>query len=183
MDRPLLSCNAALNPDPSNLPRLDPKDAFLLSDPLSTTGITANAGAGNGASTPLAHVPWLRKTEYISREGILRASSQDSAWVSSFLLPGCWTKGLHDRKQILSAPIDISRNAQLRDIETSFTASNDNFDLSTLKHPNKADVTAVESYPILPDAEVWPNQYDLFRFSERPGDRAVDVRFPFASTI
>jgi RNA polymerase II-associated factor 1 len=29
---------------------------------------------------------------------------------------------------------------------------------------------------VLPDAEIWPNQYDLFRFSERPGERPVDVR-------
>lgn len=78
---------------------------------------------------------------------------------------------ISSRKAVPSTPIDISRNAQLRDIDASFAASNDNFDLSTLKHPNKPDITAVGSYPILPDAEVWPNQYDLFRFSERPGDR------------
>ncbi|KAF7770363.1 hypothetical protein Agabi119p4_6337 [Agaricus bisporus var. burnettii] len=150
--------DSALNPDPSNLPKLDPKDAFLLSDPSTSTGITANVGSGSGASAPLAHVPWLRKTEYISREGISRTSSQDLS-----------------KHNINSAPIDISRNAQLRDIEASFTASNDTFDLSKLKHPNKPDITAVDSYPILPDADIWPNQYDLFRFSERPGDRAVDV--------
>ncbi|KAJ3553833.1 hypothetical protein NP233_g12556 [Leucocoprinus birnbaumii] len=148
--------DSALNPDPLNLPKLDPRDAFLLSDPSSSTGMSANAGNSSGASTPLAHVSWLRKTEYISREGVSKSSSQDL-------------------KAIQSAPIDISRNAQLRDIEASFAAANDNFDLSTLKHPNKPDVTAVESYPILPDAEIWPNQYDLFRFSERPGDRPVDV--------
>lgn len=149
--------DSALNPDPLNLPKLDPKDAFLLSDPSSSTGITANVGTSSGTSTPLAHVPWLRKTEYISREGVMRSSSSQ------------------DMKAIQSAPIDISRSAQLRDIEASFAASNDTFDLSTLKHPNKPDVTAVESYPILPDADIWPNQYDLFRFSERPGDRPVDV--------
>ncbi|KXN92386.1 hypothetical protein AN958_07004 [Leucoagaricus sp. SymC.cos] len=150
--------DSALNPDPLNLPKLDPKDAFLLSDPSTSTGITSSVGSNSGSSTPLAHVPWLRKTEYISREGVLRTSSQDA-------------------KTIQLAPIDISRNAQLRDIEASFAASNDNFDLSTLKHPNKLDITAVESYPILPDADIWPNQYDLFRFSERPGDRPVDVRY------
>jgi len=31
---------------------------------------------------------------------------------------------------------------------------------------------------VLPDADVWPNQYDLFRFSERPGERPVDVHDP-----
>lgn len=76
----------------------------------------------------------------------------------------------------MSAPIDVSRSAQLRDIEASFAACNDNFSLETLTHPNKPGVTAVESYEILPDADIWPNQYDLFRFSERPGERPFDVR-------
>jgi len=37
-------------------------------------------------------------------------------------------------------------------------------------------VTAVESYEIFPDADIWANAYDLFRFSERPGERNVEVR-------
>jgi RNA polymerase II-associated factor 1 len=75
----------------------------------------------------------------------------------------------------MNVTIDVSRAAQLRDIEASFAACNDNFDLGTLQHPNKPGVTAVESYEILPDADIWANQYDLFRFSERPGERAADV--------
>lgn len=71
--------------------------------------------------------------------------------------------------------IDVSRPAQIRDIEASFTAT-ENFDLSALQHPNKPDVTAVESYEIFPDADIWANAYDLFRFSERPGERPLDVR-------
>lgn len=66
----------ALNPDPSNLPKLDPKDALLLSDILSSTGIATNNLSGSSAS--MTHVPWLRKTEYISREGVLRTSSQET---------------------------------------------------------------------------------------------------------
>lgn len=34
---------------------------------------------------------------------------------------------------------------------------------------------AVESYEILPDADTWANAYDLFKFSERPGDRNPEV--------
>lgn len=80
----------------------------------------------------------------------------------------------------MSASIDVSRSAQLRDVEASFVAQNDNFSLEQLQHPNKPNVTAVESYPILPDADIWANQYDLFRFSERPGERSVDVSvFPY----
>lgn len=63
----------------------------------------------------------------------------------------------------------------MRDIEASFVAQNENFSLEGLRHPTKPGVTAVESYPILPDIDIWPNQYDLFRFSERPGERPVDV--------
>jgi RNA polymerase II-associated factor 1 len=88
-----------------------------------------------------------------------------------------------NRKAVQSTPIDISRSAQLRDIEASFVAANDKFDLSALRHPNKPDVTAEDSYPILPDPEIWPNQYDLFRFSERPGDRPADVRLLALSTL
>ena len=79
------------------------------------------------------------------------------------------------RKHVVSAPVDVSRNAQLRDIEASFAACNENFSLEALQHPNKPNVTAIESFPFLPDADIWANQYDLFRFSERPGDRPIEV--------
>ncbi|KAF8239312.1 RNA polymerase II-associated protein [Tricholoma matsutake] len=152
--------DSALNPDSHNLPLLDPKDADLLIDPTSSSGQYANGPSGaNGPPTPLAHVPWLRKTEYISREGVLRSSN-------------------HEPKHVVSAPIDISRAAQLRDIEASFAACNDNLSLASIRHPNKPGVTVVESYEVLPDADIWPNQYDLFRFSERPGERPVDVDDP-----
>ena len=61
---------SALNPDKNNLPLLDPKDQFLLSDPSSSGGFGNGefSRTGSGTSTPLpAHVSWLRKTEYISR--------------------------------------------------------------------------------------------------------------------
>lgn len=76
-------------------------------------------------------------------------------------------------------PIDVSRSAQIHDIDASFGAANDAFDLAALRHPNKPNVTAIGSYEILPDANIWANAYDLFRFSERPGDkpRPPDVRF------
>lgn len=78
---------SALNPDAENLPLLDPKDRFLLGDPSANAAPYTNGGApasGSGASTPLpAHVPWLRKTEYISREGVQRSSSTQDMYVSS----------------------------------------------------------------------------------------------------
>ncbi|KAG6853882.1 hypothetical protein C0991_000347 [Blastosporella zonata] len=150
--------DSELNPDPTNLPFLDPKDAFLVGDFSAPSGPYTN-GSSSSAATPLAHVPWLRKTEYISRE-----SSQRS--------------GGHEPKHIQAATIDISHAAQLRDIDASFVQCNDKFSLETIQHPNKPGVTAVESYEILPDADIWSNQYDLFRFSERPGERAVDTEDP-----
>ncbi|KAJ6551020.1 hypothetical protein DFH09DRAFT_872048, partial [Mycena vulgaris] len=53
--------------------------------------------------------PWLRKTEYISREGVQRSSA-------------------HEPKHVV-APIDMSREAQLRHIEVPFAVCNDHFTL------------------------------------------------------
>lgn len=152
-----------LNPDPNNLPKLDPKDQFLLSDPASSTPFLGNGHASGpmpSSSQPvMPHVPWLRRTEYLSREGGARPTSTQ------------------DARPSMDAPVDISRSAQIRDIEASFAVT-DSFDLGALKHPNKPGVTAVDSYEIFPDAEIWANAYDLFRFSERPGERPSDVEDP-----
>jgi len=78
--------------------------------------------------------------------------------------------------------MDVSRSAQIRDIEASFAACNDTFSTVSIRHPNRPDLTAVESYEIFPDVDIWANAYDLFRFSERPGERAVDVRNLYLST-
>ncbi|KAJ7696458.1 RNA polymerase II-associated [Mycena rosella] len=150
--------DAELNPKEGEAV-LDPEDAALLEE-LAPPPTQFNGQAASGPSTPLpAHVPWLRKTEYISREGVQRAGAQEP-------------------KHVVSAPIDVSREAQLRDIEASFAACNDNFELSALRHPNKPGVRAEESFEVLPDKDIWANQYDLFRFSERPGERGVEVDDP-----
>lgn len=76
--------------------------------------------------------------------------------------------------------MDVSREAQIRDIEGTFPAPDEEvFDLASLRHPSKPHLRAVESYEILPDAEIWANAYDLFRFAERPGERPLDVRPSF----
>ncbi|KZP21070.1 hypothetical protein FIBSPDRAFT_860978 [Athelia psychrophila] len=163
--------DSALNPDPHNLPILDPRDRMLLEDPSSST----RAHTNGGPSTPSLpqHVAWLRKTEYISREATNKSAGQEPKYTPQ-------------------AVIDVSRGAQLATIGASFAAANPRpsfptsatvdpdlvFDLKTLQHPNKPGVTAVESYEFLPDAEIWANAYDLFRFSERPGERTVDMDDP-----
>ena len=70
---------------------------------------------------------------------------------------------------------DVSREAQLRSVEASFEAANANFNFSSLRHPMKPHLTAVDSFEVLPDADIWANAYDLFRFSERPGERPAEV--------
>lgn len=78
-----------LNPSPLNKPELDPEDQFLVSDSYATapgqltngplSGVASTSSPGPGA----AHVPWLRKTEYISREGIHRTQVPQDTYVSS----------------------------------------------------------------------------------------------------
>ncbi|KAI0683974.1 RNA polymerase II-associated [Cytidiella melzeri] len=144
--------DSELNPDPNTLPELDPKDQFLLLDLNTSSTLYGASGSGTSASASLQNVSWLRKTDHRERQGVSRlAAPQEPTFVPE-------------------AAIDVSHAAQIKDIEASFTAL-ENFDLSTVKHPSKRHVTAVESYEVLPDADIWANAYDLFRFSERPGDR------------
>jgi len=155
--------DSSLNPDPKNPPKLDPKDLFLLGDPSSASGPYVNGGSST-AGTPVSQsktVTWLRKTEYISRVDVSRSTPSQ------------------EPKNLTESVIDISPAAQIRDIEASFAASSsDKVDLKTLRHPNKPNIFAVESYEIFPDADIWANAYDLFRFSERPGERPIEVDDP-----
>lgn len=63
----------ALNPDPDNLPPVDPRDDFMLE------GFSAQAGSSRpGSQTPGSQplqVTWLRRTEYVT--------SKDSARVQA----------------------------------------------------------------------------------------------------
>ena len=71
----------ALNPDAENLPAIDPKDRLFIGDP-STPAPSTNGGHSGPSSVPstpaTTQVPWLRKTEYISREGSQRSSAQEA---------------------------------------------------------------------------------------------------------
>ncbi|KAH8110985.1 RNA polymerase II-associated [Phellopilus nigrolimitatus] len=151
--------DSQLNPDPNNAPAVDPKDAFMLGDSLLSS-VNGNYSSGTAPSTP--QVPWLRKTEYIS-------STVSRTPTSS-----------HDPRRANedSAVVDISRAAQIKAVEASFAYAEEKFDITTLKHPNKPNVSVVESYEILPDTDIWANAYDLFRFSERPGERSTEVPDP-----
>lgn len=77
-----------LNPDPNNLPELDPKDQFLLGDTTGASFTSSYGGPVSASQSSLPSVPnvtWLRKTEYLSKEIITRGGggTQDT-YLSSF---------------------------------------------------------------------------------------------------
>ena len=71
--------------------------------------------------------------------------------------------------------MDVSHKVQLASIESSFAAAHGADELGTLRHPTKPCLRTIATYEILPDADMWANAYDLFRFSERPGERGPGV--------
>lgn len=79
------------------------------------------------------------------------------------------------RKINPAASVDISTEAQISNIEKSFNKVNEDFDLSKLECPGKPHLKALDSWEVFPDTEIWANAYDLFKFSERPGDRPIEV--------
>ena len=177
-ERVVLNFPTALNPDPKNLPKLDPKDQLLLGDSTGSSLFVNSSTAGSSTPHAVPTVTWLRKTEYItSKEGGTRSSSSQDQCVSLIVVCEMDDRSFSYRaKNLADASVDVSRSAQLRDIDASFEACNTHFDPGSLKHPNKPDVTAVGSYEIFPNVDIWANTYDLFKFSERPGERPLEVR-------
>ena len=104
-----------------------------------------------------------------------------------FLYPYTYICELSLRTNLHNDAVDISREAQLTSIESSFAAARSAEQLGVLRHPTKPRLRAIATYEVLPDADVWANAYDLFRFSERPGERGPEVRLPsqffFTSTV
>lgn len=121
---------------------LDPEDqALLVSGDMSSTASalsTANISI-NGRSKP--GVSFLRRTEYISSEAVRQKHSATKRKFES---------------QILK-PQD-----QLAAVEATFDAvAQDN--KASLRHPRNKNLTAVETYPIFPDAKM----FDLVYLSVR----------------
>lgn len=69
--------------------------------------------------------------------------------------------------------VDVSRDAQIRDVEATFPPSYRGVDLSSIKHPAKPERKAVEVFDLLPDPETFATISDVFRFPERPGERPI----------
>jgi RNA polymerase II-associated factor 1 len=67
-------------------------------------------------------------------------------------------------------PAALTPEEQMQAIIHTFSVI-EKTELSNLKHPTKPHLQAVESYDILPDEELWANQYALFKFADNPNDR------------
>jgi hypothetical protein len=65
----------------------------------------------------------------------------------------------------------FDRDGRAKTITSTFSAAH--IPLSQLQHPTKSQVTAVEAYELLPDSDLWANEYDLIRFGEDPGDKGT----------
>ena len=74
--------------------------------------------------------------------------------------------------------VDISREAQIRDIQETFPSSLAPVDLSTYTHPLKPGLRAVSTYDVFADPETVSNMYDILRFAERPGERSIEQEDP-----
>lgn len=70
--------------------------------------------------------------------------------------------------QTQAAAVELPRETRATAIASTFTAAQ--AELSLLRHPTKAHLTAVEAWDILPDQNLWANTLDLIRFGEDPGE-------------
>ncbi|CAN6606751.1 RNA polymerase II-associated protein 1 [Trichomonascus vanleenenianus] len=112
--------------------KLDPKDRALLREP-----------AGEGAAKTTSSVAFLRRTEYISTE-------------TSKLKGNLESKATLLRQRQKSDKVDPA--AQLRTVEATFEAASSS-DLSTIKHPTKKHLKAVEAWPVVPDSKMFDLMY------------------------
>lgn len=138
---------------------VDEEDAFLLSDllnklPNGTTNTNTKSSKRGAVAVKEADknsVTWLRRTEYLGAE----KKKKEKDLIAS-------------RAQ--NEMIDSSREAQLARIKESFAKANQ--PLSSLRHPTKAGLKAVEEHQLLPDPDTWATRFDVFRFGDPPG-RAI----------
>ncbi|GJN90224.1 hypothetical protein Rhopal_003223-T1 [Rhodotorula paludigena] len=144
---------------------VDEDDKFLMEDAVSRP---APGAAAAGTDTPgranvtdvskKVDVSWLRKTEYLSSEagGSRQALGQ--------------LNGTPKREQAALNPLD--RDGRAAAISATFDAAHT--PLSELRHPTKKHLTAVESFDLLPDADLWANEFDLVRFGEDPSSQGMN---------
>ncbi|SNX87022.1 related to DNA-directed RNA polymerase II regulator [Melanopsichium pennsylvanicum] len=108
---------------------------------------TQSLGPGAKAALAADDVTWLRRTEYLSSQ---QKSAQQQV-----------------QKPKLTERIDVSRQAQLAKIQNSFVDAQK--PLSSLVHPHKKGVKALQVFDFLPDPETWATNYQVVRFIDHPG--------------
>ncbi|GAA5987564.1 hypothetical protein JCM10908_002010 [Rhodotorula pacifica] len=150
----------------NDIAHLADEDAFLFEDPDTRATAGPSGAPGSGPGTPgranvtdvskKVDVSWLRKTEYLSSEaGNMRHALQ----------------ALNGNAKPAAAELDpLDRDGRAAAISATFDAAH--IPLSELRHPTKRGVTAVESFDLLPDDDLWANEYDLVRFGEDPSSVA-----------
>ncbi|SPO31097.1 related to DNA-directed RNA polymerase II regulator [Ustilago trichophora] len=108
---------------------------------------TQSLGPGAKAALAADDVTWLRRTEYLSAQ---QKNAQQQV-----------------QKPKVTERIDVSRQAQLAKIEKSFKDAQK--PLSSLVHPHKKGVKALQVFDFLPDPETWATNYQVVRFIDHPG--------------
>ncbi|GAA6021674.1 hypothetical protein JCM10207_008109 [Rhodosporidiobolus poonsookiae] len=151
----------AIAPKGRTPPQLADEDLFLLEEPAdrgAASTSTAAPGTPQRANvtdvSKKVDVSWLRRTEYLSSEAATK--------------PLQVLNGTPKRQRRDSIDPD-DRDGRAQAIAATFDAAH--IPLAELRHPTKPNVTAVEAFEVLPDADLWANEYDLVRFGEDPADK------------
>ncbi|KAI9820321.1 MAG: hypothetical protein M1827_005943 [Pycnora praestabilis] len=159
---------------PANPPPLDPRDRALLR-PLSTMGKPSSLTSG---------VSFLRRTEYISNE---QSRSRIESTTSKNLIKSTGTKVRRKSDVARDDPDNILRHVQKgfniaypHDINTESNGVNGargaiptkaELDAwANPKHPTNPELTVIDSYPVLPDLDAYPDTggYITMKFNTNP---------------
>ena len=134
---------------PGEIVDLDAKDRAITK--------STNEAQSNKLSTD---VSFLRRTQYISSE----------IGTTSKLKPQ-ETERLARLASSLQA--ELEPHEQLAGVERTFSSANES--LSSLQHPTKRELKAIQAWPILPDFEHFEQQYVNAKFPTNPAPKAQSM--------
>ncbi|KAK9895548.1 hypothetical protein P389DRAFT_197604 [Cystobasidium minutum MCA 4210] len=185
--------SGAMAPDLSAEADLDDEDLELLVDPPAT-GAAANSSAagimplnGGGANLDIIG-SGARGTNGRTPANVLDKKKKDSIWIkrSEYAIQSDANNALKKEAMVremaaqrAAQPVVQTPEERLNAILNTFPALD--VPLSDVKHPTKPHLQAVESSDILPDQDLWANQYALFKFADNPNER-VQGNQPVASS-
>jgi RNA polymerase II-associated factor 1 len=157
---------------------------------LDMVGTGRSAGIIANVRSPAAaldrrkkDVAWIRRSDYAVASDAMNQAKKEAIvreWVPASIPHRSlsnWLIVYHPRRANRMAaahhavkPAALTPEEQMQAIIHTFSVI-EKTELSNLKHPTKPHLQAVESYDILPDEELWANQYALFKFADNPNDR------------